>query len=101
MACIVTDDQLNIVAESPNIVIHHPENILNTMGEWQTTNFSMTGLTNESRQSNMSLEQAEQVMVKFIQTHTEQGQCPLAGNSVHEDKRFLIKYMKNFVQHLH
>jgi oligoribonuclease len=101
MACIVTDAELNIIAESPNIVIHHSDQVLNSMGEWQTNNFNLTGLTNESRASKVSLSETEQVMLEFVQAHTEPGQCPLAGNTVHEDKRFLIKYMRNFVQHLH
>ncbi len=101
MACIITDHDLNIIAESSNLIIHHSDEVLNNMGEWQIKNFQQSGLTKESRESTVTLEQAEREMVKFIQTYTPPGSCPLAGNSVHEDRRFLLKYMKNFTIHLH
>lgn len=53
------------------------------------------------QESTISLAQAEKMMVKFVQEHTPKGKCPLAGNSVHCDKEFLKKYMRNFMDHLH
>ena len=53
------------------------------------------------KNSTVELKEAEEVMLKFIQTHTEHGKCPLAGNSIHTDKKFLEKYMPRFVEHLH
>ncbi|XP_064595657.1 oligoribonuclease, mitochondrial-like isoform X2 [Liolophura sinensis] len=75
MACIVTDADLNIVAES--------------------------GLTEAVRQSNISLTSAEDQMVKFVTEHVPKGSCPLAGNSIHVDKEFLNRYMPRFMSHLH
>ena len=49
----------------------------------------------------MSLAEAEEQMLQFVQTHTPKGKCPLAGNSIHVDKKFLDKYMKRFMEHLH
>lgn len=45
--------------------------------------------------------EAEELMLRFVQAHTPKGKCPLAGNSVHADKKFLDKYMKQFMEHLH
>ena len=60
-----------------------------------------SGLTQAVRQSNISLEQAQIEMVDFIRQHTPQRKCPLAGNTVHADKKFLDKYMPQFMDHLH
>lgn len=53
------------------------------------------------RSSKIELKEAEDIMLQFVQQHTEAGKCPLAGNSIHTDKKFLEKYMPRFVQHLH
>ena len=101
MACLITDDQLNIIAESPDLVIHHTDHTLENMNEWCITQFKISGLTELSRNSKLTLEEAENEMLEFIKKYTPNGKCPLAGNSVHMDKIFLNKYMKNFMGHLH
>ncbi|XP_034082659.1 small fragment nuclease isoform X2 [Gymnodraco acuticeps] len=75
MACLITDSELNILAES--------------------------GLTQAVQDSKITLEQAEYEFLSFVRQHTPPGQCPLAGNSVHADKRFLDKFMPQFMFHLH
>ena len=60
-----------------------------------------SGLTQAVRDSKVSLEEAERQVLEFVSAHTPMGKCPLAGNSVHEDKRFLTKYMPQFMNHLH
>ncbi|XP_077450996.1 small fragment nuclease isoform X1 [Stigmatopora argus] len=60
-----------------------------------------SGLTQAVRRSKVTLEQAENEFLSFVRQHTPPGQCPLAGNSVHADKRFLDKYMPQFMNHLH
>ena len=60
-----------------------------------------SGLTAACRASSTSLSDAEKQMLSFIQEHTPEGQCPLAGNTVHMDLRFLAKYMPRFTKHLH
>lgn len=101
IACLVTDDNLNIVAESPNLVIHHSDETLNSMNEWCIKQFAKSGLTQLSRDSKISIVEAESEMLKFVQKYSSKGICPLAGNSVYMDKMFLSKYMKNFADHLH
>ena len=60
-----------------------------------------SGLTDACRNSSISLRQAEMEMLAFVRQHTPERCCPLAGNSVHADKRFLDKYMPQFARHLH
>lgn len=60
-----------------------------------------SGLTQEVKDSTISLADAEEQMLTFVRAHTAEGKCPLAGNSVHWDKQFLDKYMSKFMAHLH
>ncbi|CAJ1064468.1 small fragment nuclease%2C partial [Xyrichtys novacula] len=101
MACIITDSDLNILAEGPNLIIKQPDKLLDEMSEWCQEHHGKSGLTQAVRDSKISLEQAEYEFLSFIRQHTPPGQCPLAGNSVHADKRFLDKYMPQFMYHLH
>lgn len=63
--------------------------------------FLQSGLVEASRQSKIRLESAENEILDFVRQHTNPGECPLAGNSVGEDKRFLNRYMPKLVSHLH
>lgn len=101
MACLVTDTDLNIVAEGPNLVINQPDEVLNNMGEWCTQHHGESGLTEAVRKSDVSLKQAENEMLNFIKEHTSERTALLAGNSIHADRMFLNKYMPNFLNHLH
>ncbi|XP_055082489.1 small fragment nuclease isoform X2 [Periophthalmus magnuspinnatus] len=101
MACIITDSDLNVIAEGPNLIIKQPDELLDGMSDWCKEHHSKSGLTAAVRSSNISLEQAEYEFLSFVRQHTPPGQCPLAGNSVHADKRFLDKFMPQFMYHLH
>ncbi|XP_026184672.1 small fragment nuclease [Mastacembelus armatus] len=101
MACIITDSDLNILAEGPNLIINQPDQLLEGMSEWCKEHHGKSGLTQAVRESKITLEQAEYEFLSFVRQHTPPGQCHLAGNSVHADKRFLDKYMPQFMYHLH
>ncbi|XP_068456759.1 small fragment nuclease [Clinocottus analis] len=101
MACIITDADLNILAEGPNLIINQPNELLEGMSEWCKEHHGKSGLTQAVQDSKITLEQAEYEFLSFVRQHTPPGQCPLAGNSVHADKRFLDKYMPQFMYHLH
>jgi len=100
-ACLITDKDLNIVAEGPNIIIHQSDDILKLMDDWCTKTHGESGLTEAVRKSTVSIEMAQQEIVNFVEKHTVPGQGMLAGNSIGEDKRFLLRYMPQFIQHLH
>uniref|UniRef100_A0AAR5QH01 Exonuclease domain-containing protein n=1 Tax=Dendroctonus ponderosae TaxID=77166 RepID=A0AAR5QH01_DENPD len=93
VACIVTDTDLNIVAEGPEIVINHAKETLENMHEWCVKQHGKTGLTEACLKSQTSLEQAEDSIMDFLRAHVTPHCSPLAGNSVYMDRFFLIKYM--------
>ncbi|XP_030076285.1 oligoribonuclease, mitochondrial [Microcaecilia unicolor] len=101
MACLITDSDLNILAEGPNLIIHQPDELLDGMSDWCKRHHGKSGLTQAVRDSKISLQQAEYEFLSFVRQHTPPGVCPLAGNSVHADKKFLDKYMPQFMRHLH
>ena len=101
MACLITDKDLNIVAEGPELIIHQSDVVLDGMDDWCKKNHGESGLVDAVKSSNISIEQAEQQMLEFVQANVPKGLCPLAGNSIHVDRIFLNKYMKNFLGHLH
>uniref|UniRef100_T1J6N0 Probable oligoribonuclease n=1 Tax=Strigamia maritima TaxID=126957 RepID=T1J6N0_STRMM len=100
-ACIVTDGNLEIVAEGPNLIINQSEEILNSMQEWCITVHGKSGLTEACRKSTINLQAAEMLLLSFVRQHTPPGKCPLAGNSIHVDRMFLCKYMPELMKHIH
>ena len=82
----------------PDIIIHHHYDIISL---WYMYLILQSGLTEASRSSSVSLATAEQKMLEFVRQHVPAGRCPLAGNTVHMDKRFLDKYMPQLMEHLH
>ncbi|XP_064423499.1 oligoribonuclease, mitochondrial-like [Latimeria chalumnae] len=101
MACIITDSDLNVLAEGPSLIINQPDELLDNMSDWCKEHHGKSGLTQAVRESKISLQQAEYEFLSFVRQHTPPGLCPLAGNSVQADKKFLEKYMPQFMRHLH
>ncbi|XP_034610439.1 oligoribonuclease, mitochondrial [Trachemys scripta elegans] len=101
MACLITDPDLNILAEGPNLIINQPDELLDGMSEWCKEHHGKSGLTKAVKESTISLQQAEYEFLSFVRQQTPPGLCPLAGNSVHADKKFLDKYMPQFMRHVH
>ncbi len=93
IATLVTDKNLNILAEGPSLIIHQPDSVLDAMDEWCTTHHGASGLTEKVRQSRISVAEAEQQTLTFVQQWVDAGASPLCGNSIWQDRRFLIKYM--------
>ncbi|XP_014287578.1 oligoribonuclease, mitochondrial [Halyomorpha halys] len=101
VACLVTNKNLEIISDEFNVVINQPKSILDNMSPWCIEQHSKSGLINESLRSTVTISEAEEKLLKFIQNKTPQGECPLAGNSVYMDKFFLIKHMNRVANHLH
>ncbi|CAG9856483.1 unnamed protein product [Phyllotreta striolata] len=101
IACLVTDADLNVVAEGPDIIIHQPKTILDNMNSWCKKQHKKTGLTQACLDSTVGLEDAENEILKFIKEHTSEKMSPLAGNSVYMDRLFLLKYMPRINDYLH
>lgn len=83
------------------MVIHQPKEVMDGMDEWCTKTHGESGLTQSVLDSKLSVQEVEQTMVEFISKYVEPKTAPLAGNSVHEDKRFLVKEMPAFMAQLH
>jgi len=102
IATVVTDDELNIVAESPIYVIAAPEQVLSRMNATVTAMHSSNGLIDAVRNSNTSLGEASSATLDFLKTHLpHKGQVPLCGNSIGTDRRFLTRYMPEVDDWLH
>lgn len=93
IATIVTDSQLEVVAEGPNLAIHQSDETLSKMDEWNQTHHRASGLMERVKRSAISAEYAEQETLDFLVRHCEKGVAPLCGNSIWQDRRFLVKYM--------
>ncbi|KXS50981.1 MAG: oligoribonuclease [Marinobacter sp. T13-3] len=93
MATIVTDSELNTIAEGPVIAIKQPDSLLDAMDEWCTKTHGASGLTQRVKESNVSEAEAEQITLEFLKEHLSAGESPLCGNSIGQDRRFLVKYM--------
>jgi len=101
IATIITDGQLNTVAEGPNIAVHQPDSVLEGMNEWCIQHHGDSGLTERVRNSKISLAEAEKLTFDFIKAHVPECSSPLCGNSIHQDRRFLVRYMPALEAYLH
>ncbi|KAF9904759.1 Oligoribonuclease, mitochondrial [Linnemannia zychae] len=102
IAVIITDDNLNIVAEGPNLIIHQPKEIMDNMNEWCIDHHGASGLTASVLASKVSTDEACAQVLDFIKAHIpEPRRGILAGNSVHADKVFLEREMHPIIEHLH
>ncbi len=101
IATLVTDSELNIVAEGPNIVIFQPEEELEKMDEWNQTHHTANGLIEAVRESDVSAVTAELRTLEFLREHCQEGQSLLCGNTIGQDRRFLRAHMPNLQEFFH
>lgn len=93
VAIVVTDAHLNVVAEAPVLVVHQPDDVLNTMDSWNTNTHGRSGLTDRVRASTLTEGEVESMMVDFLVAYVPASTSPMCGNSVHQDRRFLARHM--------
>ena len=93
IATIVTDSQLNILAEGPVLAIHQPDAVLDAMDEWNTRQHGLSGLTERVRTSTLDELMAEQQTLAFLAEYVPPGASPMCGNSICQDRRFLARCM--------
>ena len=101
MATIITDSDLNVVAEGPVLAINQPETILAAMDDWNQTHHAASGLLERVRQSPVSEREAEAQTLAFLEKHVEPNGSPLCGNTIWQDRRFLNRYMPTLEAYLH
>ena len=101
IATLVTDGDLNILAEGPDLVVHQSEAELDKMDAWCVKQHGASGLTERVRQSQVSQAQAEHQTIEFLKEWVDPGTAPLAGNSIGQDRRFIRQYMTDLDEFLH
>tara|TARA_S200000501_G_scaffold198120_1_gene186491 strand:+ start:1404 stop:1946 length:543 start_codon:yes stop_codon:yes gene_type:complete len=101
MATIITDSDLNVIAEGPVLAIQQPQSLLDDMDEWNQTHHSASGLLDRIALEGVPEREAEAVSLAFIEQHVQVNQAPLCGNSIWQDRRFLSRYMPTLEGYLH
>ena len=102
IATLVTDDDLNIVAEGPDLVIHQPAAVLSIMKPIVVEMHTKSGLLGAIPSSTITLEEAGAATLEFIKLHVPEARTvPLCGNSIGTDRRFLAKYLPEIENYLH
>lgn len=93
IATIVTDSQLNILAEGPAMAVHQDKGLLDAMDPWCVEQHGKSGLTTRVLESKISMSEAQARTIEFLSKWCMPGKSPLCGNTIGQDRRFLVKYM--------
>ncbi|NNN81950.1 oligoribonuclease [Vibrio sp. 11-4(1)] len=101
IASIVTDSELNILAEGPVLAIHQPEEELAKMDDWCTNTHTASGLVERVRNSKISEQDAVSQTIEFLEKWVPKGASPICGNSIGQDRRFLYKHMPELEEFFH
>ncbi|MES9899436.1 MAG: oligoribonuclease [Sedimenticola sp.] len=101
IATIVTDSKLNILAEGPMIAIHQPDEVMAAMDEWNTNQHGKSGLTERVRLSSFTEAEAEKATLDFLRQYVLEGNSPMCGNSICQDRRFLARCMPELEEYFH
>ncbi|XP_034112854.1 probable oligoribonuclease [Drosophila albomicans] len=101
VSCIITDKQLNVKSEGPCFAIRHAAHVYEKMNEWCIKHHNESGLVERCKNSEITPDLAENVILKYLKENIPERKCPLAGNSVYMDRLFLRKYFPNVDEYLH
>jgi len=101
IATIITDSQLNILAEGPVFAISQSDKVLDNMSDWCIEHHGKSGLTQRCRESKVSLAEATKQTITFVEQYAPKGKSPMCGNSIGQDRRFINKYMPDFEDCFH
>ena len=101
IATVITDSQLELIAQGPVLAVHQSDTVLNTMDEWNTRTHGGSGLTQRVRESTLTEADAERQTLDFIQQHVAKNRSPLCGSSICQDRRFLARGMPQLEAYLH
>jgi oligoribonuclease len=101
IATIVTDANLNILSEVPVIAVHQPDEILDNMDPWCVDVHGKSGLTQRCKNSTVDVEEATRQTISFLEFHVPAGVSPLCGNTIGQDRRFMVKHMPDLDAYFH
>jgi oligoribonuclease len=101
VALVVTDSQLNVLAEAPVLVVYQPDTVLDAMDSWNRSTHGKSGLTDKVRSSRLVEAEVEASMIGFLQAYVPPGVSPMCGNSICQDRRFLGRWMPRLEAYFH
>jgi oligoribonuclease len=101
IATIVTDSNLNVIAEGPVFAIHQSETLLDSMDDWNQKHHHRSGLVARVQSSTINEAEAERETIAFLQQYVVPHKSPMCGNSVWQDRRFLARYMPALEKYFH
>jgi oligoribonuclease len=101
LAIVVTDADLNTVAEGPVLVVHQPDEVMNAMDSWNKGTHGKSGLIDRVKASQLGEAEAEAQMLEFVKQHVPARMSPMCGNSICQDRRFLARYMPQLEAYFH
>lgn len=101
LAMIVTDSELNVLAESPSWAVHQSEALLDAMDAWNKGTHGRSGLIERVRASTLDEAAAETLALDFVRQYVPKGASPLCGNTIGQDRRFMVRYMPRLESWFH
>jgi oligoribonuclease len=101
IATIITDSELNILAQGPTFAVHQSDEVLDNMNEWCIDHHGKSGLTQRCKESTLTIEQATAQTIAFVSQYVPKGKSPMCGNSIGQDRRFINKYMREYEDYFH
>jgi oligoribonuclease len=101
LAAVVTDAELNVLGESPVLVVHQSDAVLDGMDAWNKGTHGKSGLIDKVKASTLDEAAASQQMIAFLQQYVPAGKSPMCGNSICQDRRFMARYMPELESFFH
>lgn len=101
VALVITDAQLNVLAEAPVLAVSQPDSVLDGMDKWNQSTHSKSGLIDKVKASTLSESEVEAQMLAFLQQYVPAGVSPMCGNSICQDRRFLARSMPRLEAYFH
>jgi oligoribonuclease len=101
IAMVVSDNDLNTIAEAPTLVVHQPDSILDAMDNWNKSTHGKSGLIDRIKASPLDEAQVEEQCLAFLKEHVPARTSPMCGNSICQDRRFMARWMPKLEDYFH
>lgn len=101
IAMIVTEPDLSVVAQAPVLVVHQPDSVLDAMDKWNQSTHSKSGLIDRVKASANTEADVENILLDFLKPLVPEGKSPMCGNTIGQDRRFMVKYMPKLEAYFH
>jgi oligoribonuclease len=101
LAVVITDSSLNVIAESPVLVVHQSDAVLDGMDAWNKGTHGKSGLIDKVKASTLTEAEAEVQMIEFLKLHVPASKSPMCGNSICQDRRFMARHMPKLETYFH